>query len=208
MAFSPKGELIVSESEDGIIVVDARAGELMPTTYSPHETIAHVYSVGISFDSSKLAAMSTTSLICVWDLPSGTLLHSFICGGIHEIQWSWTDQYLLFKPPGVNPRYLNAETFQEEVPEHLGDRFQQRNPLYYDRKTHKIRLSSGREGPLFLILALPSNLIVGRFSSWGDRVCIIGEDERPLLLDTSGLGAYMEICDLQFEPKVSYLRSC
>src|SRR5260370_668592 len=63
--------------------------------------------------------------ISVWDLPSGTLLHTLECDGYHyEIQWSRTDQYLLFNPWDGNSRYLNTETFQEEVLEHPGDHFQ------------------------------------------------------------------------------------
>src|SRR5260221_12832021 len=140
---------------------------------------------------------------CVWDLPSGTLLHSLECGDARVIQWSSTDQYLLFKPRRGNPRYLNADTFQEEALEHPGDRFQESiNPLYDDRGTLRIQLPSGREGPLFS--ALPSNLRVSLFSSRGDRACIISWDGRLLLLNTSGLEAYMEICNLQFEPEVSH----
>src|SRR5260221_684432 len=56
VAFSPKGELIVSDSDDGIIVVDVRTGELLPMTYpSIREVVYFVRGVGISFDLSKLA---------------------------------------------------------------------------------------------------------------------------------------------------------
>src|SRR5258708_24788669 len=60
VAFSPKGELIVSNSGDGIIVVDVRARELMPMTYLPppiKEVRYYLRGVGISFDSSKIAAL-------------------------------------------------------------------------------------------------------------------------------------------------------
>src|SRR5258708_1881124 len=107
-------------------------------------------------------------------------------------------QYLFFKPRRGNPRYLNAETFQEEVLEHPGDRFQAPNHLYLEGNELKIRLSNGREGPLFS--ALPSDLHVKYFSSRGDRACIFSKDRRVLLLNTSGLEAYMEICDVQFAP--------
>src|SRR5258708_26213537 len=127
VAFSPKGELIVSDSEDGSFVVDVRAGELLPTPYlfSPQGRDLTGFEidtrhVGISFDSSKLAAITwykgsdeQISYLCVWDLPSGILLHSLECGSSDKIQWSWTDQYLLFKPFRRNPQYLNTETFQE-----------------------------------------------------------------------------------------------
>ncbi len=223
VAFSPKGELIVSLSDDGIIVVDVRAGVLLPTTYSfspsqgRDQTDVYVINVGISFDSSKIAAIvwwddqlsgKEIQYICVWDLPSGTLLHSLECNGVGEIQWSWTDQYLLFKPSGGDPRYLDSETFQEEDLEHSGDRFQGPNPshLYYDEEKRRIRLSSATEGSLFS--ALPSHLDVRYFSSRGDRVCIISKDRRLLLLDTSGLAAYMEICNLQFQPEVSRMKVC
>src|SRR5258708_4263629 len=63
VAFSPNGELIVSLSEDGIIVVDVRAGVLLPTTYSFSPQGRDLTGsemtterIGISFDSSKLAA--------------------------------------------------------------------------------------------------------------------------------------------------------
>src|SRR5258708_4675633 len=102
VAFSPKGDLIVSDSEDGIIVVDVRAGGLLRTAYlfSPQgwvPTRFQMLHVGISSDSSKLAAINRWPCglirnpiyyLCVWDLPSGTLLHSLECGDIHEIQWS------------------------------------------------------------------------------------------------------------------------
>ena len=133
--------------------------------------------------------------IYVWDLPSGTLLHSLECNErVYEIQWSSTDQYLLFKDWDGNPRYLNAETFQEEVLEHPGDRFWRPNHLYHDRRKLKIRLN-GREGPLFS--ALPLNLNAKDFSFRGDRACILSSNGRFLLLDISGLEAYLDICNLR-----------
>ncbi len=86
--------------------------------------------VGISFESSKLAVygwwrhqlIGRTRSLCVWDLPSGTLLHSLECDDIYKIQWSRTHQYLLFEGLG-NSQYLNTETSQEEVLEHPGDSF-------------------------------------------------------------------------------------
>src|SRR5260370_25545151 len=108
----------------------------------------------------------------VWDVPSGTLLHRLECDRLVKIQWSWTDQYLLLKAWDGNPRYLNAETFQEEVLKHPCDHFQppKPNPLYWDGRMLRIRLSSGRVGPLFS--ALPSNLDVKYIASQGDRACI------------------------------------
>src|SRR5258708_4443572 len=87
-------------------------------------------------------------------------------------------------------------------------RFQGPNPshLYYDEEKRRIRLSSATEGSLFS--ALPSHLDVRYFSSRRDRVCIISKDRRLLLLDTSGLAAYMEICNLQFQPEVSRMKVC
>ena len=222
VAFSPKGELIVSSSKDGFILVDVRAGELLPImcSFSPSRgrNVGQriIERVEISFDSSKLAALRSwydmesdkmIPYICVWDLPSGTLLHSLECNEPVEVfQWSSTDQYLLLKPLGGNPRYLNAETFQEEVLEHPGDRFQRPNHLYCDRKKLKIRLN-GREGPLFS--ALPLNPDVIDFSFRGDRACIRSWNGRFLLLDISGLEAYLQLCNLQFQPfEVSRIEVC
>src|SRR5258708_15615191 len=117
VAFSPKRELIVSLSDDEIIVVDVRAGGLLPTAYlfspqgrDPTGFKMETRYVGISFDSSKLAAINRWHdeqtrkwiyYLCVWDLPSGTLLHSLECGDARVIQWSSTNQYLLFKPQRV-----------------------------------------------------------------------------------------------------------
>ncbi len=190
VALSAQGELIASLSDDGII----------PTTYSSSPQ-------GRDSETPKLAAsqLHGAQYLCVWGLPSGTLLHSLECGGrLNELRWSRTDQYLLFKPWDGTPRYLNAKTFQEEVLEHPGDRFQLPSHLYPEGNTLRIRLSSGREVPLFL--ALPSNLRI--FSLRGDRACILSWDGRLLLLDTSDLEAYMETCDLHFGPEVSCIKLC
>jgi len=200
VAFSLKGELIVSDSKDGIVVVDVRAGKLMPTIYSSSllQGPFIVHQVGISFDLSMLAALisrNSGAQISVWDIPSGALLHSLKCTDFGTFQWSCTDQYLVFQHRDEHPRYLNTETFQEEVLE-PGDHFQQPvNHLYCGKETLRI---CGKEGPLFLLF--PSHLIVHRFASRGDRVCILSKDSQLLLLDTSGLEAYMEQYDLQFKP--------
>ena len=78
VAFSPRGELVTSSGKDGIVVADVQAGVLRPTSYlfaEGQEPIDPCWSVGISFDSSKLAAL-TPNGIRIWDLPSGTPLHS------------------------------------------------------------------------------------------------------------------------------------
>ncbi len=214
VAFSPKGELIVSSSKDGVIVVDVQAGGLLPTAYlfSPQgwdltRFGMEMLHVRISFDSSKLAVINGwydgqnrnwIYYLCVWDIPSGTLLHSLECGDTCILQWSCMDQYLLFKPQHGNPWYLYTETFQEEALEHPSDHFQEpNNHLYHEGNMLRIWLSSRREGLLFL--ALPSNLGLNEyamFSSWGDWACIISWDGYFFLLNTSGLEAYMEISDL------------
>src|SRR5258708_2467738 len=189
----------------------------MPTTYSfsPDDKISlYLQYIGISFDSSKIVALYVeddrkriaTGNLCVWDLPSGALIHNIEYDGVRAIQWSWRDQYLLklLKPWHGNHRYLNAETFQEEVLEHPGDRFQDPNPLCHRGMELRIRLSSESEYPLFL--ALPSHLRVEHFASRGDWACISSWDGRLLLLDTSGLAAYMEIWNLQ--PEVSRMEVC
>ncbi len=176
----------------------------------------HFERVGISFDSSKLAAMTRWDdredsqwdprYISVWDLPNGTLLYSLECKHGHLFQWSWTDQYFRLEPRWYeNFRYLNTETFQEEVLEHPGDRFHGPNHLHRKGNIVRIRLSSGRVGPLFS--AIPSHLRIKEFRSRGDRACILSSDRR-VLLNTSGLGTYMENCNLQFEPEVSRIKLC
>jgi len=128
--------------------------------------------------------------LCVWDVPSGTLLHSRgYRNFLVTFRWSCTDQYLLFQQHGEMPRYLNADTFQlEEVLEQPGNRFPN-NHFYYDRYRGTLRICEEKE-PLFL--ALPSTLVIADFISRGDRIGILGQDRKPLLLDTSGLEAYME----------------
>ena len=127
--------------------------------------------------------------IYVWDLPSGTLQP--------RLQWTRLQNSMVINRPASpldgNPRYLNAETFQEEVLEHPSDHFRRPNHLYCNRKKLKIQLN-GREGLLFS--ALPLNHDVIGFSFRGDRACILSRDGRFLLLDISGLEAYMDICNL------------
>src|SRR5258708_231886 len=104
VAFSPKGELIVFEGDGAIIVMDVRTEVPLPTTSSQQSAIImDIEHFGISFDSSKLAASGsryglvsrkTIRSIYVWDLPSGTLLHSLVehgFGSIEVFQWSWSD---------------------------------------------------------------------------------------------------------------------
>ncbi len=196
VAFSPKGELLVSDSvDDGIIVIDVRTGVPLRTTYS-RVTEMEIQCVEISFDSSKLAAYGrwrqlTGERLCVWDLPTGTLLHSLDCDGIYTIQWSWTDQYLLFEPFHGNPRYLNAETFQEEVLEHPGDRFQRPNNHLYWRRW----IQPGAH------FAFPSNFeVINNVFFQRDRACAISRDGDLLLLDTSGLEAYQRFATDKLSP--------
>src|SRR5258705_6007331 len=56
VAFSPRGELIASTGPDGVIIVDVQAGVLRPTSYLVEIDYRIVRSVGISFDSSRVAA--------------------------------------------------------------------------------------------------------------------------------------------------------
>jgi len=212
VVFSPAGEFIVFVCERIISVVDVRAGELLPTTYSfsPRRDYFGIDDLGISFNSSKLAAVigyynesqhrpdEARSDIYVWDLPSGALLHSLDCNKrVQAFRWSWTDQYLLFEPLHGNPRYLNAETFQEEILEDCDDRFQKRDHLYYDWDTRTIRLS-GTEGPPLLTLR-GGDLDARNASLRGDRACFVTMDGQLLLLDMSNLEAYKEICGLPFQ---------
>src|SRR6266446_5934574 len=70
VAFSPRGELIASTGLDGVIVVDVQAGVLRSTSYLVEIDDPIVLSVGISFDSSTIAA-GTRIYVLTWDLPSG-----------------------------------------------------------------------------------------------------------------------------------------
>ncbi len=146
----------------------------------------------------------TIQYIYVWDLPSGTLQP--------RLQQTRLRHSIVIDRP-VSPLHTSGwespvleQTFQEEVLEHPGDRFQRPNHLYCNRNKLKIRLN-GREGPLFS--ALPSHLGIMDISLLGDGACILSEDVRFLLLDTSGLEAYMDICNLQFQPfEVSRIKVC
>src|SRR5258708_18305742 len=192
-------------------------GVLMPKTYSVPQHLktrdVKPDNVGISFDSSKIAAAIGDQrvfgqYICVWDLPSGTLLYSlnYYAGGtVYKMKWSRTEQYLRLKSD-FDLWYLNAETFQNEILEHPGDRFRGPNRLHYDKEKRDFRLSSEREGPPFF--ALPSHFDARCFSSRGDRACIVSKDGRFLLLDTSSLEAYMVICNLKFQSEVSRMKEC
>ena len=168
-------------------------GVPLPTTYSFSAqewglTLWHTRCVRISFDSSKLAAnlwydqasdrgRKVMEYLCVWDLPSGTLLHSLKWEDINYIQWSWTDQYLLIVHLHGDFCYLNAETFQEEVLGYHDDHFQDLNHLYTntDWNILRIRLSSRSKGPVFSVI--PSHLLVDLFSSQGDQACILSRDK-------------------------------
>src|SRR6266481_2278398 len=78
VAFSPRGELIASTGPDGVIIVDVQAGVLRPTSYLVEIDDCIIYSVRISFDSSRLAA-DMRNYVLIWDLPSSTLLHMVRC---------------------------------------------------------------------------------------------------------------------------------
>src|SRR5258708_6591267 len=66
VAFSPQGELIVSEGDGRIIVLDVRAGALLPTAYSfSRRDSTCIHHVGFSYDSSKLAAAGHF-FFCFW----------------------------------------------------------------------------------------------------------------------------------------------
>ena len=214
VAFSPRGELIVSSSRDGIIVVDAQASELRPTRYPfmrgrglNESQNFDVKWAGISFDSSRIAVVTPVqdrSKIHIWDLSSGTLLHAFD-DSIYSsgFQWSRTDLYLLYETVTARRyRYLNPETFKKEVVGKPDDRFQESDHLYRDGNKLWIRSSRGKisvDDPLFL--ALPSHLVIIAFCWHGDRVCIVSR-EGLLLLEVSCLDTYMkEYCHIESEPE-------
>src|SRR5258708_4551000 len=193
VAFSPQGELIATSGPDGVIVVDVQAGVL--TSYLVEIDDLTVSSVGISFDSSRLAA-KTWRYVLIWDLPSGALLHTVPCD--FTFQWSridlciWLDRCIC----------LNTETLQEEILEYPGDRFREPNHLYDYGNELRIRSSSQRDDPLFL--ALPSRHTIQEFRCRGDRVCILNSEGRLLLLDISCLDEYMKkYCHLESKSKIS-----
>ena len=100
----------------------------------------------------------------------------------------------------TKPRYLNAETLREEVLSDPGDRFQEHDHLRREGNVLRIRSPCRRKDPLFL--ALPSHLQIRRLHCWGDRVSILSREGQLLLLDISGLDAYMkEFCALESEPE-------
>src|SRR5258708_39820283 len=108
-------------SDDGII----------PTTYSSSPQ-------GRDSETPKLAAsqLHGAQSLCVWGLPSGTLLHSLECGGrLNELRWSRTDQYLLFKPWDGTPRNLKPKTFKKKFLDIPGDLFKLPIILYPKGKT-------------------------------------------------------------------------
>ena len=158
--------------------------------------VIRYWSVGISFGCSMLAAASSGephSQIWIWDVPSGTHLHTI--GGesryfIPVFRWSRIDLRLAvwFNKKG-GPRYFNTKTFQEEVLSDPGDRFRKCDRLQRQRNILRI----GSKGPLFL--ALPSHLDPRMFHCHADRVSILSKERQLFLLDISGLDTYMkEFC--------------
>ena len=208
--FTALDNLYVTSSQDGIIVVNVQTGVLRHTRYpfgegeSPNESQnSDVRWAGISFDSSRIAAVSNRSNMRVWDLYSGTLLHahddwSFFSFGF---RWSRTDLHLLYDT-STGHRYLNPETFKEGILEKPGDRFQEHDHLYCEESMLQIRSfrrKNRRNDPLFL--ALPSHLNIKAFCWHDDRVCILSAEGR-LLLKISCLDAYItEYCRLESEPE-------
>ena len=197
IAFSPRGELIAFISRDGIIVIDVQR----PTTYSvmKGQDIAEIKGyrrVGISFDSSMLAASAFGDhiLILIWDLPGGALLHTISDHSLHpDFRWSRTDLYLACSYRKGGHIYLNAKTFQQEVISDVGDRFGKHDHLYLEENMLHIRSPRRRKDPLFL--ALPSYPDFKTFRCHGDRISILSGDGLLLLLNISGLDAYMkEFC--------------
>ena len=200
IAFSPSRELIASSSRDGIIVIDVQTGIIRPTIYSAGkgEDIAKIdlhNAVGISFDSSTLAALigPRFSEMQIWDLPSGAHLRTLSSDMFpFNFRWSRIDLYLMYSCPWGR-RYLNVKTFQEEVLSDPGDRFHDHDHLRRKGNMLHIRSPHRRKGPLFL--ALPPHLNFNTFRCHGDRVSVLSGDRRLLLLNISGLDAYMkEFC--------------
>ena len=199
--FSPSGELIVSDSRDGIIVIDVQTGIIRPTIYSVkgRRKTDHYNHLGISFDDSRLAAsLWEFHYIQIWDLPSGVPLYTIVDWSIDSgFRWSWRDLYLMF---GSKRRtfYLNAKTFREEVLSDPGDRFHDR----LHRKGNMLCIRSPRWWKDHLFVALPSHLKIKMFRCRGDRVIILTQQEQLLFLDVSGLDAFMkEFCAMESEPE-------
>ena len=197
IAFSPRGELIVSSSRNGIIVIDVQTGMTRPTTYMTGQDIDNYRHFGISFDDSTLAASTREfySKIRIWDLPSGTHLHTIsdLATSYPHFRWSRIDPYLMYSR---RPLYLNAKTFQEEVLSDPGDRFQEHDHLR--RKGNMLRIRSPPQRKDRLFLALPSHLSIMTFRCRGDRVSILTKEGQLLLLDISGLDTYMkEFCVIE-----------
>src|SRR5258708_7513202 len=117
VAFSPRGELIASSNQDGVIVVDVQAGVLRPMSYLVGIDGVAVNWVGISFDSSRLAA-ATWRYVLIWDLPSGTLLHT-ISDGYPTLQWSRLDLCIWLG----RCICLDTETFQQDILWQPADQF-------------------------------------------------------------------------------------
>src|SRR5258708_14986968 len=196
VAFSPRGELIASSGPDGVIIVDVQAGELRPTSYQIVQTDFAIVWVGISFDSSRLAA-ATWRYVLIWDIPSGALLHT-VSGIYSTFQWSRMDLCIL-----LGGRIcLNTEIFQQEILSDPGDRFREPNHLYCYGNGLRIRSSSQRDNPLFF--AFPSPLEIRKFCWRGDRACIVSGEGRLLLFDISCLDAYMkEYCSRRIGRQVT-----
>ena len=194
--------------------MDVQASVLRPTRYpfekeqglndSPNFGVGWA---GISFDSSRIAAVSSLwAHFRIWDLSSGTLLHAFDSNHISRptVRWSRTDLYLLCET-AAGYRYLNPESFKEEIVSKRkpDDRFQEPDRLYHHRNKLRIRSSrrtNGSDDPLFL--TLPPRLHIDGFYWHGDRVCILCRGGHLLLLDISCLDTYMkEYCHIESEPE-------
>ena len=200
IAFSPRGELIVSSSKCCIIIViDAQTGIIRRRIYEDDDDEAEINDYGhfgISFDDCTLATSTARYplKIQIWDLPSGAHLHTIHVDNYPpNLRWSQIDAYLMYFERDRKPIYFNAKTFQEEVLSDPGDRFQELEHLRQKGNMLHIRSPCRRKDPLFL--ALPSHLDIGMFRCRGDRVGILSKDGQLLLLDISGLDPYMkEFC--------------
>ena len=208
IAFSPRGELVVSSSPDGIIVIDVQTGIIRPTTYSRSQDVTgttDVYgNVGISFDCSIVSALGwregfpNEPRTHIWDLPSGTLLYEDTIS-YHFSRWSQIDLYMRFYRERYDHFYdFNVKTLQVESLPNPGDHYRKYHHLR--REGNMLRIRSPRRRKDHLFLALPSHLVIKTCCCRGDRVCILSEDGRLLLLDVSGLAPYMkEFCDTESE---------